>query len=294
MFRRVLLFVSLLAVLAPELHAQLQVQVRVSRRLYVAYEPIVATLQITNLTGRDVTLQDSDGHNWLAFRIRTGDDRLVPPRDVNYQVGPITIGVGETLKRSVNLVSLYPVTDLGLYRMQATIYFAELDQFFTSASATFEVSEGKLIWRQTVGIPEGQEGAGEFRTYSLLTFRQPKDNMLYVRTEDEKQGIVYSTYPIARLLIDNPPQYLLDTRNQLHVFQLMGPKTYAYTQIGLNGQFLGQTYHTALKTRPHLKRSSDGKVAVIGGQQEVPIAQNAGAPPAPKLSDRPPGMPKPK
>jgi hypothetical protein len=287
-------FLPVLAVLllAPELHAQLTVQLRVSRRLYVAYEPIVATLQITNLTGRDITLHDADNQNWLGFRIRTTDDRLVPPRDVNYQVGPISIGAGQTLKRSLNLVSLYPVTDMGLYRAQASIYFPDLQRFFSSAPVSFEVSEGKLIWQQTVGVPEGQEGAGGYRTYSLLSFRQPKDNMLYVRTEDERDGIVYSTYPVGRLLTENPPQYLLDLQNQLHILQLVGPKTFTYTRIGPNGQLLGQTTYTELKKRPRLHRDATGKVAVTGGQQEVPIAQSSGGLPAPKLSDRPPGLPK--
>jgi hypothetical protein len=36
----------------------------------------------------------------------------------------------------------------------------------------------------------------------------------------------------------------------------------------------------------------DGSVAVLGGKLDVPVAQSASAPATPKLSDRPPGLPK--
>ncbi len=290
-FRRFLPLIAALC-LAPELHAQIQVRLNIPRRLYVAYEPIIATLQINNLTGREITLQDADGQNWLGFRIRTGDDRLVPPRDLDYKVGPVSLSAGESLKRSVNLVSLYPVTDFAQYRVQAAIYFADLQQYFQSPAVTFEVSEGKLLWRQTVGVPEGESGASGYRTYSLLTFRQPKDNMLYVRTEDEKEGIVYSTHPIARILTNDSPEYKLDAQNRLHILQLIGPRMFAYTCIGVNGQVLNQTYYNPTKTRPHLHQLANGGIAVSGGTKEIPVAQAVGGPPPPKLSDRPPGMPK--
>src|SRR4051812_2978588 len=39
-------------------HAQLQVELKFPRLQYVAYEPVVATVKITNLAGRDVELHD--------------------------------------------------------------------------------------------------------------------------------------------------------------------------------------------------------------------------------------------
>jgi len=55
---------------------------------------------------------------------------------------------------------------------------------------------------------------------------------------------------------------------------------------------LGQQDYTDLKTRPHLKRSGDGDVAIGGGIEVLPKSEeehevNMG----PKLSDRPAGMP---
>src|SRR4030095_13016770 len=58
--RRVLqwLFVFLFAAAAK---AQVQVDLKFKRLQYIAYEPVVATVAITNLAGRDIELHDADG-----------------------------------------------------------------------------------------------------------------------------------------------------------------------------------------------------------------------------------------
>src|SRR5262252_3044966 len=53
--------------------AQIQVDLKFKRLQYIAYEPVVATLSITNMAGRDVDLHDSDGQSWLGFEI-TGNE----------------------------------------------------------------------------------------------------------------------------------------------------------------------------------------------------------------------------
>ena len=272
-------------------HAQLQVGLQVSRRLYMAYEPIIATITITNLTGRDITLADADAQKWFGFQIFTGEDRLVPPRDPNYQLQSLTIPIGQTVKRSINLVELYPVTDFGLYRVRASIFFSEMNRYFSSAPVGVEISEGRTVWEQTVGVPKAEGNEGSAREYELLAFRQPKDNVLYARISDREAGIIYGTYPLGRIIAGDDPEIQLDAHNQLHVLQLVGQRAFVYTHIGINGEWLGQTAYNQLKSRPHLRRTAAGDVQVVGGEMDVPVEQPANAPPVPKLSDRPAGMP---
>lgn len=272
--------------------AQLKVELKISRRLFLAYEPVVATVSVTNLSGREITLQDAGADKWFGFQITSGEDRPVPPRDANYALDPLRIKAGETLKRSVNLTSLYPVTDFGLYRVRASIYFADLQRYFSSPVSNIEITEGKVIWQQTVGVPEGQPGAGSYRTISLLTHRLPKENMLYVRVEDRDGDTIYATGQIGRILFSVTPDVQLDTANQLYILQLVGQRTYLLTRIGINGEWLGQITYSAVGTRPSLRRMADGHVEVVGGQVDVRVAQPANGPVAAKLSDRPPGLPK--
>lgn len=280
--------------LASTLHAQVQVQLKISRRLFICYEPIIATVSITNLTGRDLTLSDAPPEKWFGFDILNSQDSPIPPRAVDYHLEPITIPAGQTMKRSVNLVNLYPVTDFGIYRVRAAVFVAPLNRYASSQAVPIEVTEGKTLWQQTVGVPDGQKGAGESRSYTLLSFRQSNANMLYVRVEDRDKGTVFGTYPIGRMIVGYEPQVEIDPLNQLHVLQMVEPKSYYYTRIGANAELLGQQAFIELKTRPRLKKMAGGDVEVVGGhivEEKTASAAAAQMAAGPKISDRPAGMP---
>lgn len=286
-----LLVLALLCAGASSLHAQIDVTLQIPRHLYLCYEPIIATVTITNLTGRDLTLEDKAPDKWFGFEILNSQDVPLPPRAADYHLPPMTIPMGQTVKRKVNLVNLYPVTDYGIYHIRAVVYMSALNKYFASPMAGIEISEGSPLWQQTVGIPDGQKNAGQYRSYELMSFRQPKDNMLYVRIEDHDAGVVYATLPLGRLINGYNPDVQVDTQSQLHILQMIAPKEYLYTHLGPNAEMLGQQDYTELKTRPHLKRTATGDVAISGGIEVLPSTATAAA--GPKLSDRPPGMPQP-
>ena len=285
-----LMVLALLCVAAPSVHAQINVSLEIPRRLFICYEPIIATVKITNLTGRDLTLADAEPNKWFSFEILNSTGDPVPPIAPNYHLQPLTIPMGQTVRRKVNLVNLYPVTDYGVYHIKAVVYFPQMDKFFTSDPVPIEVTEGQLLWSQKVGIPDGQANAGQYRTFSLLSFRH-EDNILYVRIEDEGAGVVYGTYPLGRLIDGYPPEAQVDLLSQLHILQMIQPKEYLYTRVGADGSILGQQDYTDLKTRPRLDRNADGDVAVGGGIEVLPKAPEQADAAGPKLSDRPAGLP---
>ncbi len=285
-----LLALALLCAVAPSLHAQINVSLEIPRHLYLCYEPIIATVTITNMTGRELTLSDKAPDKWFSFEILNAQGTPIPPTASDYHLEPLTIPMGQTVKRKVNLVNLYPVTDYGVYHVRALVYFADMDKYFGSPVAGIEVSEGQTLWQQTVGIPDGQKNAGQYRSYTLLSFRQPRDNMLYVRIEDENAGLVYGTFPLGRLINGYEPEEQVDELSQLHILQMVAPKEYLYTRLGPNAEMLGQEDYTDLKTRPRLARTSDGQVAISGGIEVLPSTAQTTVT-GPKLSDRPAGMP---
>jgi hypothetical protein len=82
-------------------YGQLSVDLQIKRRSYLRYEPLLATVAVTNLSGRDLTLRDGDGQ-WFGFQIHTGEESgLVPPRNTDYGLDPLEIKAGETVKRTV-------------------------------------------------------------------------------------------------------------------------------------------------------------------------------------------------
>jgi len=289
--RRFLLLVAVLLVCSQPLQAQLQVGLDIKRKFLLVYEPIVATVTVKNLAGRDVTLADSPTQSWFGFQITRGDGQLVPPLNPNYHLTPLTIPAGETVKRSIVLNAIYPVHELGSYHIRATIYFSAMEKYYQSQLVNLELSEGKTIWQQTVGVPDGVEGAGGTRKLSLLSFRQYEYTVIYARIEDVDSGTVYATTALGRVIAGLEPDAQIDLQNNLHVLQVLGPKTYLYSRLGLNGDLLGQENYYSVKERPILRRNSAGIVSVLGGTLQPTNAESDKLKAANKLSDRPVQIP---
>ncbi len=271
--------------------AQIQVDLKFKRLQYIAYEPVVATLGITNLAGRDVDLHDADGQSWFGFEVTGSESQPIPPITTDSAQPPLQIKAGQKVTQRINLTPFYPVQDFGTYHVRAHIYFTDLGKFFYSGAKVFEVTDARPIWQKTVGIPDGISAPGNVRTYSLLTNRFPDHTSLYVRVQDKDNGIVYATYSLGRTIAFEEPQAEIDRANQLHVLHCAAPRSWAYSRVGLNGELLAHSSFMETKTRPRLFHAADGEVAVHGGMIEAPAAQTAGGT-APKLSERPPGMPK--
>jgi hypothetical protein len=125
------------------------------------------------------------------------------------------------------------------------------------------------------------------RTYSLLSNRFPDHTALYVRVENKDRGVVYSTFSLGRVLASDDPQAELDRANQLHVLHCAAPRSWAYSHIGLHGELLAHSTFLETKSRPRLRHTADGAIAVRGGMLNVPDSESKRGP-APKLPDRPP------
>ena len=269
--------------------AQVQVDLKFKRLQYIAYEPVMATLGITNLAGRDVDLRDSDGQAWFGFEVTGSEGQPIAPTARDSTQAPLRIEAGQKVTQRIDLAALYPVHDFGTYHVRAHIYFADLGKFFYSASRVFEVADARPIWQQTVGIPDGVAAPGDARTYSLLSNRFPDHTSLYVRVQDRDKGIVYATYSLGRSIAFEQPQAEIDRANQLHVLHCAAPRAWSYARIGLNGQLLTHSSFMETKTRPHLVHSGNGDIAVHGGIAEAPAQSSDNK--APKLSARPSGAP---
>lgn len=277
--------VPLFFFLAATAQAQIQVELKFQRLQYIAHEPVFATLKIANLSGRDIDLRDDNGQRWFGFEINAGEGRLLAPSKREAPEPPLHVEAGKTVTRKINLTPLFPVHDFGAYHVRANVYFSDLNKFFYSATKVFQVTDARPTWQKTVGIPAGMPGAGELRTYSLLSNRFPNHTALYVRVENKESGAVYSTYSLGRVIANGEPQAEIDRANQLHVLHCAAPRSWAYSQVGWNGELLKQSNFLETKSRPRLRHRADGAIAVSGGMLNVPVAESKRAP-APKLSDR--------
>jgi len=176
--------------------------------------------------------------------------------------------------------------------VRVAIFNKDSGEYFASAPTTFEVTDGHQIWQQTVGVPAGAAGGGSTRTITLLTHRLPQTTQLYLRIADPDDGRIFCTHQLGRIMTFGKPQIMLDQGNSIHVLQVVGPKSYLYSHIGLAGEVLERGQYNDEGTPPRLAKAPDGTVKVVGGTFFDP---NAPKPEdqLPNLSDRPVPMPTP-
>jgi hypothetical protein len=228
--KRFLPCVALFLIALPA-QAQIQVELKLKRLQCIAYEPIIATLTITNLAGRDIELRDDNDQHWFGFEVTANEGRTVGPlRPVPEP--PLQIAAETSVTRKIDLGKRFPVADLGVYHVRANVFFADLNKFFYAQVKVFEVTPARPIWQVTVGDPPG----GGERTYSLLTNRFPDHTSLYVRVQDKANGLVYSTYSLGRIISFEEPHAEVDRDNQLHVLQCSAPRLWSYSIVGLDGR----------------------------------------------------------
>ncbi len=284
MMKRTLLFFVFVAGIGAA-NAQIQVLLKFTRLQYLAYEPLIATVSITNRAGRDIELHDDGGQQWFGFEITRDAGESIGPSG-SESLEPLKIGASQTVTRKINLTLLYPVQEFGAYHVRAHVYFGDLGRYYYSQTKVVQVTGARPIWKQSVGIPENAGVTGDARTYSLMSNRFPEHTSLYVRVEDEARGVVYATYSLGRVIAFDEPHAEIDRSNNLHVLQCSAPRTWSYATIGLNGQLLAHSTLVETKSRPHFKRNPNGDIAVVGGMTETAVnqeLQNA----LPKLSTRP-------
>lgn len=280
------LFTLLLAGVA---QAQLDVSLEFKRKTFIRGEPVEAKVSIRNLSGHDVTLRDVQAHQWFGFEVLRSDTTPVPPNDQNYKNEPLTILNGETVSRTVDILRLFPINEFGTHKVRAAIYFHESSKYHASEQMAVDISDGRKVWSQTIGVPDGKDGAGELRQMSLLTFQTPKELMLYSRVTDETTGTILATYPLGRILTGAKPMVEFSDDNTLYAFHMTAPNLYALSKIGVNAEWMGQSLWAAPKGRATVRKKPDGRMVVVGATRDKtqePAA--AGAPPVPKLSDAPP------
>ena len=273
--------------LAATAQAQIQVELKFKRLQYIAYEPILVTVTIANNSGRDIDLHDDSGQHWFGFEINAGEGRLLAPLRQEAAEPALHVAAGKTVTRKINLTALYPVHDFGAYHVRANVFFPDLNKFFYSTTKVFQVSDARPIWQKTVGVPEGMPGSGEARTYSLLSNRFVDHTSLYVRVENRNNGVVHTTYSLGHIIASEEPQAEIDRANQLHVLHCAAPRSWAYSHVGLNGELLAHSTFLETRTRPRLRHTPDGSIAVNGGMLDIPVADSKRTP-TPKLSERPP------
>ena len=272
--------------LAVSARGQIQVDLKFKRLQYIAYEPVMATMTILNLAGRDIELRNNKSQNWCGFEVTGEGNRILPPLPQPAEP-PLKIAAGTSVTRQINLTPLFPITDLGAYHVRANVFFADLDKFFYARTKVFEVTNARPVWQRTVGDPN----TSGVRTFSLMTNRFPDHTSLYVRVEAKEKNLVYATYSLGRVISFDEPRAEVDRENRLHVLQCSAPRVWSYSVVSPDGKLFKRETYSQLRSAPKLRRMDDGRVALSGGMLDAPVSTAARNATVPKRSERPANLP---
>ncbi|MFT5468067.1 MAG: hypothetical protein ACI8UO_003175 [Verrucomicrobiales bacterium] len=294
----ILLTLAGLAFFTQNSEAQINVKLEATKRTYVAHEPIEVVLSITNRAGRDVILGpptnelgQKTGTSWLRFDIHNNNGHLVSPkRNAVYE--PVVIPAGQTLQRKFAINQTHPMSQQGVYRVTASAYFPNLKRYFRTAELNVNVSDGREIWRQVVGVPAGYSGEGSYRRYTLMTFSSGAKKELYFRIHDEKSGAVRATYSLGAVILVRNPEARIDQSNRLHVLHMIAPRTYAHTVLQVDGKIASRDIYREDARRPQLAPSGVGDVVVVNGVPESEANASPLDADIRRLSERPKGLPR--
>lgn len=285
--------IALLLAAAGAASAQINLDLKLDRSLYLAHEPITGEIVIVNMAGRDLIFGESGGLSWLDFTVTDGAGHLITPVQGEPNERPIVLGAGQTHKHKVTINRRYPMANIGTYRVKASIHFPQINRVFETKPITVQVTDGQPMWSQIVGVPQGHPQAGTYREYSLMTYYHgARSKSLYFRLKDSDSGMVFRTYPIGDYMTLRPPEKAIDSQNQLHILHMSGPQAYKYTVINIDGEPVRQqNLYEKGANRPQLKNSGYGEVTISGGITEEEAKTPYEAQEFHRLSERPPGLP---
>ncbi|MEY4244110.1 MAG: hypothetical protein RLZZ245_1695 [Verrucomicrobiota bacterium] len=267
--------------------AQLTTSLKLSKRQYLAGEPVVAVVTITNHAGQELTFYGDGRTQWLDFMLKTSRGETVTPRGRS-NFGKMTIRAGESLSREVNLAQHFHLGEPGDFSVSAVIHMpGQLGGGSSTNRVIFNQSPGAPYWKQKVGIA-GKPG--QTREFRILNFNGDQKAQIYAQIIDGRTGQNVSTFLLGDVLMLRKPLATVDRQQRMHVMFLATPTMWVHCQINTDGKLVERQIHQrGPQGDPQLLTFSDGTVRV---SNSIPYDQKAAAEAKAKVrkaSDRPTG-----
>ncbi len=246
--KNLLLIVSIIFSLPAK--GQVQLTLSLERNFYIAYEPLVVQVALTNLGERDLKLENTGHRRWLGFDIQMANGHWLAPRYVDEPAS--ILKAGSTMTHRVNVTPLFALEDFGGYRISATVFLTDINRCVRSAEKQFEITGGRLLKQQEVSDHT------DIRLVSLLVHQLPQSRALYLRIEDKRRGIIYCTHQLGNWVSYSQPEIEIDDMRSVHILQSDAPRKFIYTRVNLDGKILECRAYVETAIRPSLKKIVEG------------------------------------
>ncbi len=284
---RSLSILALAFAFASAAYGQLSATLSLSKSQYLAGEPVIATVNITNHAGQDITFVSDGRMPWLTFILKDSHREDVTPKG-RANFGKMTIKAGASMARQVDLSQIFYLSEPGNFSATALV---RMPDAVGGASSTnrilFSQSPGAPYWKQKVGIA-GR--AGDTREFRIINFSGDQKTEIYAQIIDGRTGLNVRTMLLGEVLTLRKPLVTVDRSQRMHVMFLASPTMWVHTVIDTDGKIVSRQLHKrGPQGDPELLTFADGSVRV---SNSIPFDARAAADAKAKVrkaSDRPPG-----
>ena len=279
LFRRLLVLCALTGAAS----AQVDVNISMQRKSFVAGESITLTVSITNRSGKDLNFQGSSSAGWIDFTV-VSSARNVPMTPADTAFGGMSVPLGQTKARSFDLRKIFPLTQMGNYSVYAVVRLpGQTRDGFMSNRLAFNLDNALPYWTQRVGGSRGQP-----REFRVLNYNNGKKSLLYAQVLDLTTGSALQTHSLGEYLSFSKPSVTIDNRQVMHVLYLVAPTVWSHARVTPEGMLLGAELHkTTGAGNPMLTSTKDGVVTVANSFPYDPKAEAEARSKVRKASDRP-------
>lgn len=265
--------------------AQLATSLKLSKGTYLAGEPVIATVTITNHSGRELVFYGDGRSQWLNFILKDHrGDPVLPRGRANF--GKMKIRAGESLAREVNLAQFFLLDEPGNFSVNAVVHTPGSSTDGSSTNrCSFSQSSGAPYWSQKVGIAR----TGGTREYRLVNFNGESKTQIYAQIIDGRTGKNVRTFLLGDIMMLRKPLATVDKSQRMHVMFLATPTMWVHCQIDTDGKLVERQIHQrGAQGDPQLLTYGDGSVRVANS---IPYDAKAAAEANAKIrkaTDRPP------
>src|SRR5439155_5560065 len=151
------------------LWAHVQVELALEYEQFLAKEPLVVAVRITNFSGQKLHLGKDPG--WLKFGVEAREGFVVAKLADAPVLGEFDVESSKLAVRRVELAPYFEIVRPGRYSITATVSVPEWKQDLSPPPQTFDVVGGTKLWEQEFGLPFKEREAGappEVRKYALV------------------------------------------------------------------------------------------------------------------------------
>jgi len=267
-------------------HAQLTTTLRLNKNQYLAGEPIIATVNITNHAGQELTFYGDGRMQWLTFILKDSHREEVTPKG-RAAFGKLTIRAGESMARQVDLSQIFYLSEPGNFSATAMVRMpGNTGEGSSTNRVLFNQSPGAPYWSQKVGIA-GKPG--QTREFRIVNFSGDQAAQIYAQVIDGRTGLNVRTMALGDVLMLRKPLVTVDRKQRMHVMYLATPTMWVHCQIDTDGKLVERQIHQrGPQGDPELLTFADGTVRVSNSIPYDPKAAAEAKSQIRKASDRPP------